>query len=92
MSIALSTLDFLQNDDDYVPWRAMSRELTYLDQMLRSSAQYGLFEVSFCLLYCAEFELKGNVWSLDFTLVSSRTSGRKLKLIRICMLNNNNVI
>ena len=36
--------------------------------------------------------IKGNVWSLDFTSVSIRTSGRKLKLIRIRMRNSNNVI
>ena len=36
--------------------------------------------------------LKGNVWSLDFTFVYSRNLGRKLKLIRIRMHNNNNVI
>ena len=34
-------------------------------------------------------ELKGILWSLDFTFVSSRTSDRKLKLIRICMRNSN---
>ena len=37
-------------------------------------------------------EFKGNVWSLNFTFVSSRTSDRKLKLIRILMRNNNKVI
>ena len=35
---------------------------------------------------------KGNVWSLDFSFISNRTSGRKLKLIRKGMCINNNVI
>ena len=33
--------------------------------------------------------LTGNVWSLDSTFLSSKTSGLKLKLIRICMRRNN---
>ena len=41
---------------------------------------------------CLMLSLKENICSLDFTFISSRTSGQKLKLIRICMRNNNNNI
>ena len=42
-------------------------------------------------LHC-KCKLKGDVSSLDFIFISSRTAIRKLKLIRICMRNNNNAI
>ena len=45
MSIALRTLEFLSTDSDYVPWRAMVGELSYLDLMLSRTAIYGEFEV-----------------------------------------------
>lgn len=46
MSIALQTINFLKNDDDYVPWRAITSELTYLDLMLSTTELYGKFQVS----------------------------------------------
>ncbi|XP_025084007.1 aminopeptidase N-like [Pomacea canaliculata] len=44
MSIALQTINFLRNDDDYVPWRAITSELTYLDLMLSTTELYGKFQ------------------------------------------------
>ncbi|XP_076438167.1 uncharacterized protein LOC143277263 isoform X2 [Babylonia areolata] len=44
MDIALETLKVLKNDDDYVPWRAISGELSYLDRMLSRKEIYGMFE------------------------------------------------
>ena len=38
------------------------------------------------------FSINVNASSLDFTFISCRTSSWKLKLIRICMRNNNTVI
>ena len=50
MSIALRTLEFLGSDSDYVPWRAMAGELSYLDLMLSRTAIYGEFEVCLVVL------------------------------------------
>ena len=52
MSIALRTLEFLSSDSDYVPWRAMVGELSYLDLMLSRTAIYGEFEV--CHVHLSE--------------------------------------
>ena len=38
------------------------------------------------------YQLKGNVWSFDFTFVLRKTSDWKLKLIRIRLRSNNNII
>ena len=54
MRIALQTVEYLQNEEEYVPWVTAGSELSYIDTMLSESNIYGLFKV--CLLvksiYC----------------------------------------
>jgi hypothetical protein len=40
-------LNYLNKEDDYVPWSAVLRELGYLDDMLSTTEIYGEFQVSF---------------------------------------------
>lgn len=42
---ALHTLDYLNNETEYIPWGAAVKELAYLDRMLVSTPVYGNFEV-----------------------------------------------
>ena len=44
---ALQVVDYLTEELDYVPWSAATTELSYVDQMLRRTAIYGNFQVSF---------------------------------------------
>ncbi|XP_076118297.1 aminopeptidase N-like [Mytilus galloprovincialis] len=41
---ALHTLDYLNNETEYIPWGAAVKELAYLDRMLVSTPVYGNFE------------------------------------------------
>ncbi|KAL8580187.1 hypothetical protein ACOMHN_059160 [Nucella lapillus] len=59
MGVALQTLQVLKNDNDYVPWRAMSGELHYLDLMLSRQEIYGLFEDYMVQLVNATYHLTG---------------------------------
>ena len=45
MDIALQTVDYLQDEEEYIPWVAAGIELAYIDTMLSESSIYGLFEV-----------------------------------------------
>ena len=45
MSIALQTLEYLQNEEEYIPWQTASSELSYIDMMLSETNIYGLFQV-----------------------------------------------
>ena len=45
MDIALQTLEYLQDEEEYVPWVAAGSELSYIGTMLSESSIYGLFEV-----------------------------------------------
>ena len=47
ITIALDTLNYLNKEDDYLPWSAVLRELGYLDDMLSTTEIYGEFQVSF---------------------------------------------
>ena len=44
-NIALSTLEYLNKELEYVPWVAAQRQLSYLDSMLSKTDMYGQFEV-----------------------------------------------
>jgi hypothetical protein len=44
IAIALDTLNYLNKEDDYVPWSAVLRELGYLDDMLSTTEIYGEFQ------------------------------------------------
>ncbi|XP_067654001.1 aminopeptidase Ey-like [Haliotis asinina] len=44
-SIALETVTYLSKDLDYAPWRAFSRELGYVEDMLERTPLYGMFQV-----------------------------------------------
>ena len=44
--VAMDTTRHLGDDDDFLPWYAADRGLTYLDIMLRYWSQYGDFRVS----------------------------------------------
>ena len=45
MDIAVQTLEYLQVEEDYVPWVAAEYEFSYIAAMLSESSTYGLFEV-----------------------------------------------
>ena len=45
MPIALRTVDYLQHEDDYIPWVAASGQLEYIATMLLDSEVYGRFQV-----------------------------------------------
>ncbi|XP_067653154.1 aminopeptidase N-like [Haliotis asinina] len=42
--VALRTVNYLNGDLDYAPWRAFRRELGYVDNMLERTPLYGMFE------------------------------------------------
>lgn len=44
ITIALDTLNYLNKEDDYVPWSAVIRELGYVDDMLSTTDIYGEFQ------------------------------------------------
>lgn len=46
MSIALATLDFLQQEQEYVPWRAFAREMNYVELMLERTDLFPALKVS----------------------------------------------
>ena len=46
VTVALDTLDYLNGEQDYVPWAAAKRELKYVDDMLSSTEEYGEFQVT----------------------------------------------
>ena len=52
MSIALQTLEYLQNEEEYIPWQTASSELSYIDMMLSETNIYGLFQVILQFLVC----------------------------------------
>ena len=51
MTIALQTLDYLNNETEYIPWTAAGSEMNYISTMLRETELYGHFEV-FGLFLC----------------------------------------
>ena len=57
MNIALQTLEYLQNEEEYIPWQTASSELSYIDMMLSETNIYGLFQVilQFFSLYIVEY-------------------------------------
>ena len=46
MDIALQTVEYLANEDNYVPYSAALDELGYVDDMLERTELYGAFSVS----------------------------------------------
>ena len=46
INTALHTLDYLDKEQEYIPWGAAIKELSYLDRMLVSRPAYGNFEVT----------------------------------------------
>ncbi|KAK7096269.1 hypothetical protein V1264_005581 [Littorina saxatilis] len=44
MEIALQTVEYLQNEMDYLPWDVATSELSYVDTMLSRTGLYGDFE------------------------------------------------
>ena len=62
MSIALQTLEYLQNEEEYIPWQTASSELSYIDMMLSETNIYGLFQVIlqfFCLYIIVYLYIRG---------------------------------
>ena len=45
IDIALRTLEYLNTEEDYVPWVAAIRQLSYVDRMLKRTSLYGTFKV-----------------------------------------------
>lgn len=45
MDIALRTLDYLDKEEEYVPWVAAMSELNYIDAMIVETGLYGAFQV-----------------------------------------------
>jgi len=45
IEIAMSTLDYLTNERDYVPWVAAIRQIQYLDTLLQKTDVYADFKV-----------------------------------------------
>jgi hypothetical protein len=46
MDIALQTVEYLANEDNYLPYSAALSELSYVDDMLERTELYGAFSVS----------------------------------------------
>ena len=76
--IALSTLDYLQQEEDFVPWKAAFRILDYLDRSLHLSPMYGKFKVD-CFFFS-----EGRTENLSFykLLLQIRFSNQALLLMR----------
>ena len=47
MKIALNTLEYLDAEVDFVPWKSALRELEHMRSLLQLTPVYGLFEVQF---------------------------------------------
>ena len=47
MTIALKTVNYLDKEKEFIPWKASLRELGYVDSMLERTALYGPFSVSY---------------------------------------------
>ena len=45
MDVALQTVEYLDQEIGYVPWRAAKRELGYVNDMLSRTELYGQFQV-----------------------------------------------
>ena len=45
MGVALQTVEYLDKEIGYVPWRAAKRELGYVNDMLSRTELYGQFQV-----------------------------------------------
>lgn len=45
--IALNLTKYLVNENDYVPWRSALGALSFIDSMMSSGSDYGLFKVNF---------------------------------------------
>ncbi|ESP00395.1 hypothetical protein LOTGIDRAFT_140794 [Lottia gigantea] len=50
--IALETLEYLVDETDYLPWRAFSREMNYVESMLLRTELYSSFSVSYIFFFC----------------------------------------
>ncbi|XP_052258962.1 thyrotropin-releasing hormone-degrading ectoenzyme-like isoform X1 [Dreissena polymorpha] len=44
-SVALETLEYLEKEAEYLPWKTASLHLEYLDQLLQLSRHYGQFRI-----------------------------------------------
>lgn len=45
MDIALDTLNYLDKEEDFIPWQAASSELNYISRMLTYTELNGAFKV-----------------------------------------------
>lgn len=45
LSIALKTVEYLDNEEEYLPWVAAASELNYISKMLASTELSGAFKV-----------------------------------------------
>ncbi len=43
--IGLRTINYLKNEQEYLPWKSAVNSLGYIDHMLSRSASYGMFQV-----------------------------------------------
>lgn len=65
MTIALKTVNYLDKEKEFIPWKASLRELGYVDSMLERTALYGPFSVSyiyFHYLTCSKETLFSNIY------------------------------
>lgn len=66
MTIALKTVNYLDKEKEFIPWRASLTELGYVDSMLERTALYGPFSVrNFRIsgsfpFYITKYRIRGN--------------------------------
>lgn len=53
MTIALKTVNYLDKEKEFIPWRASLTELGYVDSMLERTALYGPFSVRNFRISCS---------------------------------------
>jgi hypothetical protein len=65
MDIALQTVEYLANEDNYLPYSAALSELSYVDDMLERTELYG----AFCVI-CKITSVNCNITSVNYQLTS----------------------
>lgn len=69
MTIALKTVNYLDKEKEFIPWRASLTELGYVDSMLERTALYGPFSVRNFRISCSFVFTSHNIEYVEITQV-----------------------
>ncbi|XP_021377931.1 uncharacterized protein LOC110466016 isoform X1 [Mizuhopecten yessoensis] len=74
---ALQTIEYLENEQEYAPWRAASNQFSYVSKMLMMSSVYGKYENVMKTLVTKPFQTIG--------MNATTTEGHTRKMLRILL-------